>query len=197
MHMKTITFGHTDDAASKAGSHWLISYYFIRAAVSFVWIGAALTVGTVLPIAAAVLLLFYPAWDAAANLLDAHRNGGAKRNPTQSVNAIISLIATLAFAVALTSGFNAVLAVFGFWAVVSGLLQLATAVSRWKIYGAQWVMILSGAQSALAGAFFIKQATAASLHGIADIVPYVAFGAFYFLISALWLVVSQARRRNA
>jgi len=195
--MKTTTFENSNDATSKAGSHWLISYYLIRAAVSFVWIGAALTVGAVIPIAAAVLLLFYPAWDAAANLLDAHRNGGAKRNPTQSVNAIISLIATIAFAVALTSGFNAVLGVFGFWAVVSGLLQLATAARRWKVYGAQWLMILSGAQSALAGAFFIKQATAASLHGITDIVPYVAFGAFYFLISAIWLVVSEARRRNA
>ena len=195
--MKTTTFERVDDAASKASSHWLISYYFIRAAVSFTWIGAALTVGAVIPMAAAVLLLFYPAWDAAANLLDAHRNGGAKRNPSQSANAILSLVATVAFAVALTSGFNAMLGVFGLWAVVSGLLQLATGVRRWKVYGAQWVMILSGAQSALAGAFFVKQSTAASLHGIADIVPYVAFGAFYFLISAIWLVVSRARQRKA
>lgn len=197
MNMKTTHFENADDVTANTSSPWLISYYFIRAAVSFVWVGAALTVGTVIPIAAAVLLLFYPAWDAAANLLDAYRNGGAKRNPTQSINAVLSLITTIAFAIAMTRGFDVVLAVFGLWAIVSGLLQLATAVRRWKVYGAQWLMILSGAQSALAGAFFIKQATAANLHGIADIVPYVAFGAFYFLISAVWLIVSEARRRKA
>lgn len=196
MNMKTTTFERDHDAPAKTSSDWLIAYYFIRAAVSFIWVGAALTVGAVIPIAAAVLIIFYPAWDAAANLLDAYRNGGARRNPSQLINAVISLVATLAFAVAMASGFNAVLGVFGAWAVVSGLLQLATAVRRWKVYGAQWLMILSGAQSALAGGFFIKQAAATNLHGIADIVPYVGFGAFYFLVSALWLVVSQARRRK-
>ncbi|MEQ7917703.1 DUF308 domain-containing protein [Xanthomonas sp. WHRI 1810A] len=194
--MKTTTFERDHDAPAKTHSDWLIAYYFIRAAVSFIWVGAALTVGAVIPIAAAVLIIFYPAWDAAANLLDAYRNGGARRNPSQLINAVISLVATVAFAVAMTNGFNAVLGVFGAWAVVSGLLQLATAVRRWKMYGAQWLMFLSGAQSALAGGFFIKQAAATNLHGIADIVPYVAFGAFYFLVSALWLVVSQARRRK-
>jgi uncharacterized membrane protein HdeD (DUF308 family) len=92
---------------------------------------------------------------------------------------------------------NAVLGVFGAWAVVSGLLQLVTGMRRWKIYGAQWIMMLSGVQSALAGAFFIKQANAAGMHGIAEIAPYVAFGAFYFLVSALWLVVLEARRRKS
>jgi hypothetical protein len=58
--------------------------------------GAAFTVGSALPIAAAVLLIFYPAWDAAANVLDAQRNGGLKRNPTQAVNALLSLVGTLA-----------------------------------------------------------------------------------------------------
>lgn len=58
-------------------------------------------------------------------------------------------------------------------------------------------MILSGAQSALAGAFFVKQATAATVPGIAVVAPYAAFGAFYFLLSALWLTVSDMRRRKA
>lgn len=65
--------------------------------------GAAFTVGSALPIAAAVLLIFYPAWDAAANVLDAQRNGGLKRNPTQAVNALLSLVATLAIALALSN----------------------------------------------------------------------------------------------
>ena len=50
---------------------------------------------------------------------------------------------------------HAVLAVFGAWAILAGLLQFATGLRRWRSYGAQWSMILSGAQSALAGGFFI------------------------------------------
>jgi hypothetical protein len=195
--MKSTTFERIDHVGTHAGGQWLITYYFVRAAVSFIWVGAALTAGAVIPVAAAALLIFYPAWDAAANFLDAYRNGGARRNPSQSVNAILSLLTTIAIAVALATSMNTVLTVFGAWAVVSGLLQLATAVRRWKLYGAQWVMVLSGAQSALAGAFFIKQATAAGMHGVVDIAPYAAFGAFYFLISAIWLAVLQARSRRA
>ncbi|TJX42094.1 MAG: DUF308 domain-containing protein, partial [Mesorhizobium sp.] len=33
--------------------------------------------------------------------------------------------------------------------------------------------------------------------GITDIAPYAAFGAFYFLVSAIWLSVMQARKRTA
>ncbi|PXW51429.1 short repeat uncharacterized protein DUF308 [Methylobacterium sp. B4] len=85
------------------------------------------------------------------------------------------------------------LAVFGVWAILSGLLQLATGVRRWNA-GAQWAMALSGAQSALAGTYFIFKANGASTPGITDIAPYAAFGAFYFLVSAVWLTVAQARK---
>jgi len=54
-------------------------------------------------------------------------------------------------------------------------------------------MVLSGAQSALAGGIFIKQALGAPVHGITDVAPYAGFGAFYFLVSALWLTVRRGR----
>ncbi len=92
---------------------------------------------------------------------------------------------------------NAVLGVFGVWAILSGFFQLATGVRRWKYSGAQWALILSGAQSALAGAFFVKQATAPTVPSITDIAPYAAFGAFYFFLSAVWLTVSDMRQRKA
>jgi len=195
--MKTRMFETSSLFTPKISSQWLIFYYFTRAAVSFIWVGAAVTLGSAIPIAAAVLLIFYPAWDAAANFLDAYRNGGLKCNPSQLLNAVVSLVTTIAIAVALSISMNAMLGVFGLWAVIAGLLQLATAARRWKVYGAQWVMVLSGAQSALAGAFFIKQAALPVQYGISIVVPYVAFGAFYFLISAIWLVVSETRRRQA
>jgi uncharacterized membrane protein HdeD (DUF308 family) len=129
--------------------------------------------------------------------VDAQRNGGLKRNPTQALNTVVSAITTVAVAIALGMSMNAVLGVFGIWAALSGLLQLATGIRRWKSYGAQWAMILSGAQSVLAGVFFFKQANAPEAPSITDIAPYAAFGTFYFLVSAMWLTVSDARRRKA
>jgi hypothetical protein len=55
-------------------------------------------------------------------------------------------------------------------------------------------MILSGMQSILAGGFMLKMAGGSELVGIANIAPYAAFGAFYFLVSAVWLTANDARR---
>lgn len=179
------------------GNTWLKSYYFARAGFSILWVAAAFTLrDNMFPIAAALLLL-YPAWDAAANLVDAQRNGGLKRNPTQALNAAASVVVTIAVAIALAMSMNAVLGVFGVWATLSGLLQLATGVRRWTTASGQWPMILSGAQSAVVGFMFLKQAGAPEVPGIADVAPYAAFGAFYFLLSALWLTVTDIRRRRA
>ena len=125
-------------------------------------------------------------------LVDARRNGGLADNPSQALNAAISSVTALAVAVALGWGPNAVLAVFGAWAILSGLFELLTGARRWRA-GAQWAMVLSGAQSALAGGFFIKQAAGAAVPGIVDVAPYAAFGAFYFLVSAAWLRVAIMR----
>ncbi len=179
-----------------ATSRWLKSYYFARAAVAIVWFAAAFTVGKTSPSIAAVLLVAYPAWDALGNFIDAQRSGGLTLNRSQAINVAISTLAAIAVAAALTQGLHAVMAVFGAWAIIAGLLQLATGVRRWKI-GAQWAMILAGAQSALVGAFFIKQATAATTIAISDIAPYAAFGALYFFVSAVWLTVAQTHRRAA
>ncbi|RVD50292.1 MAG: DUF308 domain-containing protein [Mesorhizobium sp.] len=179
-----------------AASQWLKSYYLLRAGFSVAWVAAAFTLGKSTPPVAAILLVAYPAWDAIANVLDAQRSGGLKANPSQALNAAVSTITAIAVFIALGQGPHAVLAVFGAWAILSGLFQLATGVRRWR-EGAQWAMVLSGAQSALAGGFFIKQAIGAATPGITDIAPYAAFGAFYFLVSAIWLSVMQARKRTA
>jgi uncharacterized membrane protein HdeD (DUF308 family) len=186
-----------NQSALPQGNQWLKPYYFSRAAFSVVWVGLAFTVGKSMSGIAALLLFAYPIWDAAANLVDARRNGGLKRNPTQLLNAVVSGVTAVAVAIALGISMNAVLGVFGVWAILSGIFQLATAARRWKSYGAQWAMILSGAQSALAGVIFINQASGPKIPSIADIAPYAAFGAFYFLVSAVWLTVSDVRRRKA
>ena len=110
------------------------------------------------------------------------------------MNFLVSIITAGAVAVALGHGMNEVLLVFGIWAGLSGLLQIATAVRRWKTTGAQWAMILSGGQSALAAAFMIKLAGGTEPVGILDVAPYAAFGAFYFLAAAMLLTVGDARK---
>ena len=178
-------------------SKWLTSYYFTRAAVSAFWVAAAWAVHPDMSVVVGALLLVYPAWDAAANVVDAKRNGGVRRNPTQALNAVVSVATTAAVAIALGMSMNAVLGVFGVWAALSGVFQLATGVRRWRGLGAQWPMILSGAQSAFAGVMFLQAAAATEVPEIDAIAPYAAFGAFYFLVSAIWLTVADRRRRAA
>jgi hypothetical protein len=167
---------------------WLKRYYFTRAAFSIAWVIAAFALANSADGIVAALLLIYPMWDAAANGVDAQRNGGFARNPSQLVNAVVSVATTVAIAVSLTSGRHATLAVFGVWAILAGLLQLATGARRWKANAGQWPMVLSGAQSALAGGNFLVKAYSHATPSITAIAPYAAFGAAYFLIAALWLL---------
>ena len=175
---------------------WLKTYYYLRFGVSTIWVALAFTVAnSVMPLAA-VMLVAYPAWDAIANYLDASRSGGLGKNKSQMLNVIVSVVTAIAVALTLGHGMHAVLQIFGVWAALSGLFQLVTGVRRWKSYGAQWAMILSGAQSGLAAAFMLHKAAGIAPVGIADIAPYAAFGAFYFLVSAVSLTISDARRRS-
>jgi uncharacterized membrane protein HdeD (DUF308 family) len=176
---------------------WLKTYYLGRAAFAFAWLALALTVGAHSAPLAALLLVAYPAWDALANLLDAARSGGLADNRSQLINAVVSIGVALAIAFSLPS-MRTVLAVFGAWAILAGLLQLGTALRRRAggVARGQWAMILSGAQSALAGAFFMVQARGAAEPTIATVAGYAGFGGFYFLVSALLLVRAARQLRS-
>lgn len=184
-------------STSLGQEQWLKRYYYTRTLFSVLWVAAAFTLGQHSSAIGAILLVIYPAWDALANYIDASRSGGLGHNRIQTTNIIVSVLTTLAVFVALSISRNWVIGVFGVWAILSGLLQLGVAVGRWKSYGAQWTMILSGAQSSLAGAFFIVQAQMPVPPSIVNIAGYSAVGAFYFLVSALWLTVSQRRLKAA
>lgn len=184
----------TDLTASQAG--WLKTYSYLRFGVSAAWVAAAFLLAPLSPTLAAVLLVLYPAWDALANGIDAQRNGGLTRNLSQLVNIVVSAITAIAVAVALGQGMAAVIVVFGAWAILSGALQFVTAVRRWGS-GGQWAMVLSGAQSVLAGGFFVFSAGTIPNPGIALIAGYAAFGAVYFLVTAVWLSFKQGRPTGA
>jgi len=187
---------HQMDLVHDDRAQWLKQYYFFRAAFSVAWVVAAFAVATSAPAIAGVLLVLYPAWDAAANFVDALRSGGLSQSRTQALNVLVSLATSIAVIVALQTSMNGVLGVFGAWAILSGLLQLGTAIRRWKSFGAQWAMVLSGGQSALAGGFFIFQATTPMSPTIANVAGYAGVGALYFLVSAVWLTVGDWRAKR-
>lgn len=180
--------------AASGNEQWLKQYYFLRAAFSVSWVAAALTVGQHSFAVAAALLIIYPAWDAAANVVDAAKSGGLANNRSQAINGTASSVMTIAVILALTMSMNWVLGAFGLWAIFSGLLQLGTALRRWKTSGGQWAMILSGGQSAVAGALFMFQAQMPQEPSISTVAGYAGVGAFYFLVSAIWLSISLSRR---
>jgi hypothetical protein len=43
----------------------------------------------------------------------------------------------------------------------------------------------------------ISQSLSSQMPGILDIAPYASFGAFYFLVSAIWLTVAANRGAGA
>lgn len=180
-------------SSSVREEQWLKSYYSVRAICSVIWVALAFAIGRQATAGVGALLVIYPAWDALANFIDMSRSGGTGKNRTQAFNIVVSAVTTVAVLLELSIGTLPILVIFGVWAIVSGLLQLATAVRRWKDLGAQWAMILSGAQSALAGIFFILQSGASMPPAIFRIAGYAAVGAVYFLISAVWLHVKHAR----
>lgn len=181
---------------SADADHWLRFYYLVRGLVSLGWVAAVVMIGPGSPFVAGALLLIYPAWDGLANVIDASHSGGLRRNPTQAFNTAVSCLATVAVAFGLATSMSVVLGIFGVWASLSGLLQLATAVRRRNSVGAQWAMVLSGAQSAVVGVTFLWKAAGPVTPSPVDVAPYAAFGAFYFLVSALGLSVSGRRRRR-
>jgi uncharacterized membrane protein HdeD (DUF308 family) len=172
---------------------WLIRYYAVRAAFSLTWVAIAFSLGKVLTPLGAVFLVAYPLWDALANIYDAKRNGGFRANPTQAFNAVVSTIVAATVVATLQFNIHAILTVFGVWAALSGILQLATGVRRWRKFSGQWPMILSGAQSVLAATHFVKLSAAGVMPTSADVAPYAAFGAIYFAISAISLAVAAHR----
>lgn len=180
------------DTFAPGNAGWLKTYAFLRFGFSAAWVAAAFLLAPLNPAISAVLLVIYPAWDAVANFVDAQRNGGLARNASHLLNVVVSAITTFAVVVALGQGMAAVVVVFGVWAILSGVLQLVTAVRRWAS-GGQWAMVLSGAQSALAGGFFVFSAGTMPNPGIALIAGYAAFGAVYFLVTAVWLSLRKAR----
>lgn len=186
-----VTDGQT---VKTAGS--LRSLYFIRAAFSVSWVTLIILFAKTSSGVATLLLIIYPAWDVVGTLLDIRANRSSTSKKPQYVNVVISVITTVAVGIALQRGVPEALIVFGSWAILTGLIQSILGLGRQKSLGGQWPMIISGGQSVAGGVSFIVLANDPTM-GIPSLAGYAAFGAFYYLLSAIRLSKTASRATSA
>jgi hypothetical protein len=172
----------------------LRNLYFVRTAFQVLWAASVITTAVTQPQVAAVLFLIYPLWDVACTLYDLNtssRSGSARTS--QIINALLGIAAAIGIGLTVFHQPIYSVAIFGAWAFGAGLLQLVLGLIRRKqLGGGQWAMILSGAQSMLAGVAFIIGGLYEKRH-IKDVGGYAIFGAFYFLIGGILLTRKLSR----
>lgn len=166
----------------------LRNLYFVRTAFQVLWAATVIATAITHPLLAAGLFILYPLWDVACTLYDlrtASRSGSA--HTSQTVNALLGVAAALGIGLTVFHKPLYAVAVFGAWALGAGALQLVAGLIRRKAeMGGQWAMILSGAQSTLAGIAFLIGGLLDKRH-IKDVGGYAIFGAVYFLIAGILL----------
>jgi nitrate reductase NapE component len=167
----------------------LRNLYFVRTAFQVAWAASVIITSANQPGIAAVLFILYPLWDFACTVYDLKtmsRSGSARTS--QIINALLGVGAAIGIGLTVFHQPIYSVAVFGAWAFAAGLLQLVLGLIRRKqLGGGQWAMILSGAQSMLAGVAYFLGGLADKRH-IKDVAGYATFGAFYFLIGGILLM---------
>jgi uncharacterized membrane protein HdeD (DUF308 family) len=165
----------------------LRNLYLVRTGFQVVWAASVITTAIKQPLVAAVLFLLYPLWDVACTVYDLNtssKSGSARTS--QIINALLGVGAAIGIGLTVFHQPIYSVAVFGFWAFGAGLLQLVLGLIRRRQLGGQWAMILSGAQSTLAGVAFFLGGLGDKRH-IKDVAGYAIFGAIYFLIGGILL----------
>ncbi|CAM4050146.1 Short repeat of unknown function [Pedobacter westerhofensis] len=160
--------------------------YITRVIFSLTWIALVLTVAKTNHTLATILFIIYPAWDAVATYFDINANPATVDKTPQYINMGVSILTAIAVTVALQTGIPEALMVFGVWAFLAGLFQLIIGIRRRKNFEGQWPMIISGAQSMLAGVAIFAKAHVPN-QGVDTLAGYSAFGAFYFALAAFRL----------
>jgi uncharacterized membrane protein HdeD (DUF308 family) len=167
--------------------------YFYRAGFSAAWVAlvsvlaSSAAPGGTPGVLAGILLACYPLSDAAATFLDLRASRAASPSWPRQVNVMADVTAAAGILTALPSGLAAAITVFGIWAVVSGAIMAVLAVRRRRALRGQWLMLISGAGSVLAGITFIGWTGPAGT-GLAALAQYSAGGALWYLLAGFWLL---------
>ncbi|MFD8378312.1 DUF308 domain-containing protein [Streptomyces sp. NPDC059679] len=198
MIQTTVTSSTTTTTTTSSG---LRSLYLIRVAFSLIWVALVVTTSASLVSAdrptaiAAVLLVIYPLWDVIATLLERRMAGTGSTDSVGTANVALGLATTAGMIIAVFSTIGTALLVFGIWALLAGAIQLAVAIRRRRTVGAQWPMVISGGLSVLAGASFAVMSASAT-SSLSTVAGYSAFGAFWFLVSAIALSIRSRREKR-
>lgn len=160
--------------------------YFTRTVVQFLWAAAIIALAAKNPTVGATLLILYPLWDVACTFYDLKTSTGSSSATAQYANAAAGIVAAIGIGLTGYSHPSYAVAVFGGWALLAGLLQLAVGILRRQNLGGQWAMILSGVQSTAAGVAFTLGGLSGKFH-IKDLGGYAMFGAVYFLVGGILL----------
>ena len=162
--------------------------FLIRGVIAVAWAVAFATAFDSLTTGAAALLVLYPVIDMIASAVDAGRQHGTARRLLVG-NAVVSATAAVALGIAATGTKGDVLAVFGVWALVTGIAQFWVAWRRRPVLGWQVPMLLAGGVSTLWGVVLVLMATPTLM----PIVVYAATGGVDFVIEA-WLLRRRSRK---
>ncbi|MET7737470.1 DUF308 domain-containing protein [Streptomyces sp. NPDC005402] len=179
----------------------LRSLYLIRVVFSLIWVALVLATSASLAstdrptVIAALLLIVYPLWDVIATLLERRLAGTGSASRVSAANMALGLATTAGMIIAAFSVVRTALLVFGVWALLAGAVQLVVAIRRRRTVGPQWPMIISGAQSVLAGAT-IAATSASATSSLSTLAGYSAFGAFWFLVSVIALSIRGRREQR-
>ena len=159
--------------------------YLVRFGFAIVWAVLLVLTGSQLGLAAGLLVVLYPLFDASAAVVDTRASRATSSSRGVYLNIAVSLVAAIALGIAAAADVPAVLRVWGAWAIVAGLIQLVVAITR-RTLGGQWPLMLSGGISVVAGTGFLLMAGAAN-PSLVNVAGYATLGGIFFLVSALRL----------
>lgn len=186
-----------ETAPALAYARSLRALYFVRFAFAVVWAGIVIATSATAVAPSPLLttlLILYPLFDAGAVLWQLRADPDTQRSKAAEwTGVVVSVAVAVALGIASSIAIPAALAVWGAWAIVSGVPQLIAAI-RNRRSGGQVAQMLSGGISVFAGAGFLLQ----GLQGggmIAGAAGYATLGAVFFLVSAVRLSIVLKSRR--
>ncbi|MFI6352967.1 DUF308 domain-containing protein [Streptomyces sp. NPDC050743] len=177
----------------------LLRLYLGRGILAVAWAAAFSANHDSLDAAAITLLVVYPLIDAVSSFIDFRALADGSQRRLTLFNGVLSTLVALGLGAAGANGAQAVLHVFGAWAVVSGVAQILVGLRRRSPeLGKQWPMLLAGGLSILAGIGHNSQALA-DQPKLGILVLYTTAGGVFFILQAGLLArrARQVRTRTA
>jgi uncharacterized membrane protein HdeD (DUF308 family) len=165
--------------------------FLIRGLVAIAWAVAFATTSDSLTTGVGVLVVLYALIDAVASIIDARGQQGSARRLLE-LNAAVSVAAAVALGIAATGDKGDVLAVFGAWALLTGVAQLVVAIRRRRVLGRQWPLLLAGGGSTIFGIAFLAM-SGSDDPDLRMIAFYAAGGGVEFVVQA-WLLARRTHR---